>query len=193
MVEPPPSRVRKDVARNRERLLRAAEEAFATGGLAVPAESIAAEASVSIATLYRHFPDRESLVAEVEARVHDEWNALLAEAATRERAWDGLVWLLGQLGDRAAARPSFSELARRLAARGYPGSERWSTAWTGLLSRAKDQGDLRGDVEATDVGVMMISFVIAVSAFEPLIPGIRHRQLELVLDALGTDQRRPAP
>lgn len=186
MVDPPSSRVRKDVVRNRERLLQAAEDAFATSGLSVPAESIAADAGVSIATLYRHFSNRELLVAEVQARVYDEWNALLAEAATMDRAWDGLVWLLDRLGDRAAARPTFSEIARRLAARGYPGSKRWNTAWTGLISRAKDQGDLREDVEPLDVGVMMISFVMAVSAFEPFVPGMRHRHLELVLDALGT-------
>ncbi len=184
MADPAPSRVRKDVARNREALLRAAEEALATGGLTIPAELIAADAGVSIATLYRHFPDRESLVAEVQARVNDEWNGLLVQAGERERAWDGLAWFLAALGDRAAARPAFGDLARRLIARGYPGSERWNTAWNALIARAQEQGDLRGDVVPGDVGVMMIGFVMAVSAFEPLAPGMRDRHLELVLDAI---------
>ncbi|MGD9695583.1 MAG: TetR/AcrR family transcriptional regulator [Thermoleophilia bacterium] len=193
MAEPPAPRIRKDVARNRERLLKAAEEAFAAGGLAVPAEAIAAGAGVSIATLYRHFPDRESLVAEVQSRVNDEWNALLAEAARRERAWDGLVWLLTRLGDRAAARPDFAELARRLVARGYPGSARWNTAWSALISRAVEQGDLRADVAPGDVGAIMIAFVMAVSVFEPLAPGMRHRHLELLLDAIGAGTRPGRP
>jgi AcrR family transcriptional regulator len=156
----------------------------------VPAELIAAEAGVSVGTLYRHFPDRESLVAEVQVRVNDAWNGLLAEATARTRAWDGLVWFLGELGDRAATRPSFSELTRRLVTRGYPGSERWNTAWNALISRAQAEGDLRGDVAPIDVGVMLISFVMVVSTFEPLVPGMRYRQLDLILDALGAPPRR---
>jgi AcrR family transcriptional regulator len=185
-----PTRVRKDAARNRESLLRAAEEAFAAAGFAVPAEVVAAEAGVSVATLYRHFPDRGALIAEVQSRVNDEWNALLTDARTVPSAWGGLVGLLSHLGDRAAARPTFAELSRRLIERGYPGSERWNTAWDDLISRAHAEGDLRDDVTAADVGVTMLAYVMAVSAFEPVRAGMRHRHLELVLDALASPTRR---
>ncbi len=56
-------RVRKDWARNREALLAAAERTMAEAGLRVPGEVIATEAGVSIATFYRHFPNRDSPVS----------------------------------------------------------------------------------------------------------------------------------
>ncbi len=182
-------KVRKDVARNRERLLLAAEAAFAADGFAVPAEEVAARAGVSIATLYRHFPDRESLIAAVQTRVNDEWNALLGEACANARGWDGLVGLLTELGDRAAAHPSFGDVARRMVARGYPGSDRWNRAWAALIARAHEQGDLRADMSAADVGPVMIGYVLVVSAFEPLMPGMRHRHLEVLLEGLRAPGR----
>jgi len=190
VTEPAAPRVRKDVARNREQLLRAAASAFATEGFAVAAETIASEAGVSVATLYRHFPDRESLVAEVHARVNDEWNTLLGDACARDDAWTGLVWFLEQLGERAAARPAFADLARMLVTRGYPGSVRWNTAWGGLIDRLEERGDLGDGVTGADVAVMTISYVMAVSTFEQVGPGMRHRHLDLVLGAIASDARR---
>ena len=58
-------RPRADGERNRARLIAAAEGAFAEKGAAVSLEHIAREADVSIATLYRHFPTRDELIAAV--------------------------------------------------------------------------------------------------------------------------------
>src|ERR1700753_395653 len=58
--------VRADARRNRERLLQAAVAAFAAAdGRPVSLESIARDAGVGIGTLYRHFPNREALVAAI--------------------------------------------------------------------------------------------------------------------------------
>jgi hypothetical protein len=56
--------------------------------------------------------------------------------------------------------------------------------------RVHAEGDLRADVTAAEVGVTMLAYVMAVSAFEPVRPGMRHRHLELVLDALASPSRR---
>lgn len=53
---------RADAARNREALLASARTLFAQHGLEVPLEHVARAAGVGIATLYRHFPTRASLV-----------------------------------------------------------------------------------------------------------------------------------
>jgi AcrR family transcriptional regulator len=58
-------RPRADGERNRVRLIAAAKGAFAEKGAAVSLEHIAREADVSIATLYRHFPTRDELIAAV--------------------------------------------------------------------------------------------------------------------------------
>lgn len=63
-----PSRTRRpraDGERNRARLIAVAKNAFAERGAAVSLEHIAREADVSIATLYRHFPTRDDLIAAV--------------------------------------------------------------------------------------------------------------------------------
>jgi AcrR family transcriptional regulator len=63
-LEGPGTRVpRADVARNRSQLLEAAARVLASAGGTEPSmRAIAREAGVGIATLYRHFPARESLV-----------------------------------------------------------------------------------------------------------------------------------
>jgi AcrR family transcriptional regulator len=59
--EPRPREPRSDAARNREALVRAATAAVHREGQQVPLATIAADAGVGIATLYRHFPAREDL------------------------------------------------------------------------------------------------------------------------------------
>ncbi|MFI6166609.1 TetR/AcrR family transcriptional regulator [Nocardia sp. NPDC051052] len=56
-----PKQARADARTNRERVLVAARDAFtASGGTSLTA--IAKQAGVGIGTLYRHFPNRESLI-----------------------------------------------------------------------------------------------------------------------------------
>jgi AcrR family transcriptional regulator len=53
---------RADARRNREKLLAAAGELFATVGTEVSLDAVAKRAGVGIGTLYRHFPTRDALV-----------------------------------------------------------------------------------------------------------------------------------
>src|SRR5882757_8134384 len=57
-----PQPVRAHARRNREKLLAAAQDEFNRVGKNASLGGIAKAAGVGIATLYRHFPDRESLV-----------------------------------------------------------------------------------------------------------------------------------
>lgn len=66
---------RADARRNRERILAAAEAAFARTGVDAPLDEIARCAGVGPGTLYRHFPTREHLLCEV---MHERQTALLA-------------------------------------------------------------------------------------------------------------------
>jgi AcrR family transcriptional regulator len=56
---------RKDAVRNRARLIDAATSAFREDGLAVSVNQVARAAGVNVATLYRHFPTKDDLVAAV--------------------------------------------------------------------------------------------------------------------------------
>src|SRR3954465_15333718 len=55
--------LRADAARNRERILAAAEEVFLELGADASLEEVARRAEVGIGTLYRRFPTREDLLA----------------------------------------------------------------------------------------------------------------------------------
>lgn len=57
--------VRADAQRNIVSLRAAAGELFSESGVNAPARAIAARAGVGVGTLYRHFPKRSDLVAEV--------------------------------------------------------------------------------------------------------------------------------
>jgi AcrR family transcriptional regulator len=63
--------LRADARRNRDALLVAAAAQFAKRGVEAPLEEIARSAGVGIGTLYRHFPTRDALIADVYRREVD--------------------------------------------------------------------------------------------------------------------------
>jgi AcrR family transcriptional regulator len=63
--------LRADARRNRDALLVAAAAQFAERGAEAPLEEIARQAGVGIGTLYRHFPTRDALIADVYRREVD--------------------------------------------------------------------------------------------------------------------------
>jgi AcrR family transcriptional regulator len=81
---PPASRreLRSDAVHNQQALIRAATAAVHRDGLQVPMGTIAADAGVGVATLYRHFPTREDLLAHL---THRSFEQVLANARAAER------------------------------------------------------------------------------------------------------------
>jgi AcrR family transcriptional regulator len=182
--------IRSDGKRNREQILAAARGAFAEVGLAVSAEEIARRAGVSIATLYRHFPDRNALLSPVLEGVLEDWSALLQDALAHEDPWEGLVGFFEQLGEISAANPTFSELGWRLASKSFPASHAYLVMWKELLSRSQAQGVLRSDVTYADVGFLTTSLTMIVSVTENRLPGFWRRHLQLLLDGLQAPAQR---
>ncbi|MGF7234828.1 MAG: TetR/AcrR family transcriptional regulator [Frankia sp.] len=69
--------LRADARRNRERVLRTAQQLFATEGLGVSLDEIARRAGVGPGTVHRHFPSKEALYLAVAT---DQIEQLVAEA-----------------------------------------------------------------------------------------------------------------
>ena len=64
--------LRADAERNRQRLLVAAKELFATRGLHVTLDDIARHAGVGTGTAYRRFPNKDALIEALMAdRIHE--------------------------------------------------------------------------------------------------------------------------
>ncbi len=73
---------RQDAMENRERLLRAAREVLAERGLQASIQEVITRAGIGAGTVYRNYPDKESLFLEVAREMANKTNAeLLAIAA----------------------------------------------------------------------------------------------------------------
>src|ERR687886_977397 len=102
--EPPAARpLRADAARNRDRVLRAARDAFAEAGLEVGVEEIARRAGVGKGTLYRRFPTKEALVRAIFDGGLDELERAARDAAGARDAGDGFRAFLAAAARMQAA------------------------------------------------------------------------------------------
>jgi AcrR family transcriptional regulator len=79
-LEPSARRERRDVQRNMERVLQAAQELFAERGPEVKMEEVARRAGVGVGTIYRRFPSKELLFAAVSAAACQSTRHCLAQA-----------------------------------------------------------------------------------------------------------------
>ena len=182
--------LRADAARNRDTLLAVATRVFATSETEPSMRAIAREAGVGIATLYRHFPTRESLV---DAVYHDQVKRLTAGArellgqlppATAMRRWMDLFgdWLAtkhGMLGTLLAMIESGEIAEPRTRA------ELLDAIHT-ILAAGSAAGELRADVTAEDVAASLIGiFTVAGKAGQ-------HDQASRLLNLLMDGLRPPA-
>jgi AcrR family transcriptional regulator len=165
--ERPERGLRADAQRNYDRLLAAAWAAFADRGSdEVSLEEIARRAGVGIGTLYRHFPNRQSLL---EAVYRDQVVALGDRAAkllAAESPADALAAWLRELVIFSSTKRS---LARELVASLDTGSSFLPVCKTvignstsALLERAQQAGLVRADLTGPDLvrlahGVVMAS------------------------------------
>jgi AcrR family transcriptional regulator len=160
LAEPRTLPLRSDATRNREQLLAVATRVIASADGTPSMRAIASEAGVGIATLYRHFPTRESLV---EAVYQDQVSRLVTGA--RE--------LLAQLPPHAALRQWMDLFGNWIATKngmldtllgmiksGEITHAQTRTellaAITEILDAGRAAGDLRADITAEDIAAHLI-------------------------------------
>jgi AcrR family transcriptional regulator len=182
-------RMRVDASRNRERLLASATAAFAEHGADVSLDEIADRAGVSIATLYRHFPSRESLLEET---LRDQLEALGTKARdllSSPSPGDALeTWLRAMLDQAVAYRGLPGPLKVILESESSDLSSvcvRVNAPAAELLVRAQQAGAVRTDIEFRDL-IDLVSG-IAWAADQTLAPDRAQRLLSLVICALRCD------
>lgn len=143
--------LRADAARNREKVLRAAREAFAESGYSVPLDEIAARAGVGPGTVYRHFPAKETLFeAVVTARVED----LVIDARARARAADPGGAFFGYLARIAEESTAKRDLPDAISIAGSLRDDLFA-ALDLLLRRGQQAGAVRADVRTADLIVLL--------------------------------------
>jgi AcrR family transcriptional regulator len=151
-----PARPRRaDAVKNRQRILDAAAEVFATKGVSVPIDLVAARAGVGVGTLYRHFPNKEALF---EAIVLTKVDDLVTEAHAAASAEDPVGALFAFVRRFAAKAAMKHDLFDALGSAGIDIKSRCGTSIEELesgidrlLSRAAATGTVRDDVQAHEI------------------------------------------
>jgi AcrR family transcriptional regulator len=157
---------RADATRNRNHLLEVATRVFASADTEPSMRAIAREAGVGTATLYRHFPTRESLVAAVYrdqvARLTDGARELLAQLPPPAalRRWMDLF------GDWIATKNGMLDTLLVMIASGEIAHAQTQTellaAIDEILGAGRVTGELRADVTAEDIAASLIGiFTVA--------------------------------
>jgi AcrR family transcriptional regulator len=181
---PQPRPMRADARRNRERLLDAARDAFSAHGSEASLDDIARRAGVGPGTLYRHFPTREALLAEVYRGDVDALSRQayrLAEERPPEEALH--AWLRLQM-DYAKGKRGLGAAVKTML-----GADSETLAWCKetmraalrrLLTGAREVGAVRTDIEAADV----LRLVHGVALASESAPEQADLLLSVVLDGL---------
>jgi AcrR family transcriptional regulator len=178
--------MRKDALRNREAILVAARELFAESRYGVSMHEVARRAGVGQATLYRNFPDRTALAAEILGE-HIERVARLAGECAGEP--DAFFVLLRRLVESVVDLYTLGDLAREDACMGSQ-LERHRQRIAELMKRplidAKAAGALRRDTSIEDVFLVLLMARGAMSRANggPARGAAASRVLKLALDGL---------
>jgi len=187
--------LRADAQRNLVRVLDAAREVFAEQGVDAPVTEIADRAGVGVGTIFRRFPTKDDLlVAVVEQRTQqlieaadlalespDPGAALrgFMETATAMQISD-VCWC--EAGADLFEREGIRELTDVLV--GKIGE---------LLTSAQTAGQIRSDVRALDIPVLLMAVAKSGLMLEDAVPGAWKRYLSIILDGLRPEAARPLP
>jgi AcrR family transcriptional regulator len=160
MTDRLPHTLRSDALGNRERILDAARAMFAAEGLSVPMGEIARRAGVGPATLYRHFPAKEVLVAEAFTEETRACHAIVDQGAADPDPWRGFCLVIERLCELHARNRRFTAAFTSA----YPsamdfaaGRQYALSSVAGLARRAKDSGHLRPDFVLDDLILMLMA------------------------------------
>ena len=191
--------LRADAVRNRGRIVKAAQKAFAEHGLDVPLEEVAEQAGVGIATVYRRFPTRDDLIAACFEHRLEEYARAAEDALEAPDGWSGFRGYVERIcGMQAADRGLKDVLTRTLPdaraleahrARGYELSVR-------LIQRAQAEGTLRADLVPEDLVLLLMANAGVVQATGTAAPEAPTRFVALLLDGLrseGASELPPPP
>lgn len=146
---------RTDAAHNRVRILAAARMA----GASAPMREIARRAQVSVATVYRHFPAKDALIAEAFAKELALCSSIVEEGLAAADPWQGFVLAVEKLTEAHAREQGFRAFVAQLPRRLDFAADRARTLrmLLELIRRAKESGDLRADFVLEDLVLALVA------------------------------------
>ena len=180
--------LRADAARNEARILEAAREVFGARGLDVSLDDVAKHAGLGVATLYRRFPDRESLVrALFEVKLRQTVERARAALAVPD-AWEAFTALLSSLFAAVAEDKGFRQAllsSRHSVGAATPMRRELIGLLALVIQRAQDDGSLRAEITARDIPPMMLMIGIVADFTSNAEPKLWERYCMLLIDGLS--------
>ena len=181
----PERHLRRDAARNRERIVEAAREVFGEQGLQAPIEEVARRAGVGVATLYRRFPTRPELIACAFASKMQDYADAVEAALARPEPWEGFSGLVERLCEMQADDHGFTDVLTMT----FP----MVPDLLALTTRAKKAGRLRLDFTPEDLPLILMANAGVITAAGDAAPDAWRRVVRLLLQALEAPARGPLP
>jgi AcrR family transcriptional regulator len=176
--------LRADARRNRALVLAAAQQLLQVKGMAVQIEEIAEAAGVGVATVYRHFGNRDELITEVLRNRVDEVARALGEVASHPDPIVALGLVIDGGSRLVAADRGLAEISSNPSDTHGAG-----IVFSGLngvlgdtLSRAQATGRISAGVEVGDVLVAITSAGVVLGD-----EARRRRLAALLLRGLGIE------
>jgi AcrR family transcriptional regulator len=179
--------MRADARRKRAAILAAAVPVFAERGVDVALDEVARQAGVGIATLYRHFPSREALIAGAYLREIDDLCDGIDELLRDQPPERALVSWMQRFVGYVAGKPGMALALKSIVsasdAAGLQAShDRVYAAIGRLVAAGEEAGVFRRGVGAVDLANALSGISLANSA-----PGTEERAnrlIELLVDGV---------
>ncbi|MEV7284895.1 TetR/AcrR family transcriptional regulator [Streptomyces sp. NPDC093252] len=188
---PGPARpVRAHARRNREKLLAAALHEFGTMGDNASLGGIAKAAGVGIGTLYRHFPNRESLVLATYEHEVEQLCSGAAELLDTLPADEAFQEWMGRLAGLLVTKQQMSEALRAFGPHDTWESATYTSVYTTigtLVEAGAAAGRIRDDLGTADV-VLAMSGLLRLDVTGDW-RGQADRLIGLLMDGLRTGAR----
>jgi AcrR family transcriptional regulator len=188
--------LRKDAARNRERILEAARDLFQERGLSASLNDIAHHAGVGVGTVYRHFPNKDELIEGLFEQRVAELAARMKRALEDPDPWHGLTAFVRDSTDMQAADRGLKDILvgghhqleriGKIRATLMPMGE-------ALVSRAHAAGQLREDIVAQDLPVLQAMMSGLIDATVDTSPLLYRRFLDIVIRGMAARPQDEPP
>lgn len=185
-------KLRADAERNRQQLLAAAKLAFSERGPDTSLEEIARQAGVGIGTLYRHFPNRDALLADVYRHALKQLADAAPALAAKEPPLEALRSWMRLFVDYIATKKVIAPALQRMAggtSELYAGTlEQITGAMNLLISKAVANGDIRLDIEPLD----LLRAIISVADEKPGWQKTAKQIIDIMLQGMRPDTSKKA-
>ncbi len=189
--------LRKDAVRNRQRVIDAARDLFATRGLSATLNDVAHHGGIGVGTVYRRFPTKEELFEAIFEDAIDEIAAMADEGLEFDDSWQGFAWFIEQMGQQTATDRGLREILYGQSGCGNrvdAARTRLVPKLAKLVERAQKDGYLRPGISDSDMPILGL-LAGTVSEFAGHVNAdLWRRYVAIFLDGLrARDGQDPLP